>query len=366
MGTSHIRHAETEADRQAVFRLRYELYVEQQGLFGDTADHDNRWLSDSRDASATLLMAEVEGRLVGTTRIVWGSAGLDAQLRETFEIDRFTDLVSEDEIAVGSRFLVLPEFRQSKVVFELNVAMVEALIERDAEIMLGECEPHLVNTWTRMGTRAFGIIEHPTNGMLIRIAFLPGDLERARSLGSPLAPVMAKRTKQSFAPRRLAARLSSIQRVVGEAKDGDQFWAQVEQTVAIDRLAQILGGLEPAEFEALLSNSVALDCDPGSWLIREGHVSRTLYILLSGSLEVWDGERKVVEVTQPGEIIGEVAFFSRAKRMSDVKIGAEGAQVLALSDRSLAQLIATQGSGAAKFMVAITRGLCHKLHQRAG
>ena len=40
MKNIEIRRAESESDRAAVYRLRYELYVEGQGLFHDVADHE--------------------------------------------------------------------------------------------------------------------------------------------------------------------------------------------------------------------------------------------------------------------------------------------------------------------------------------
>ncbi|MCA9697535.1 MAG: GNAT family N-acetyltransferase, partial [Myxococcales bacterium] len=180
-----VRQAETAADRAAVYNLRYQLYVEMQGLFADIADHDNRWLRDALDDEATLLMAEQDGQLIGTSRLVWGAQGFDAALRETFDIARFTDLISEADMAVGSRFLVLPEYRQSPVPAHLFMGMAGVLVERGTEIMFGECEPHLLNTWGRLGVRAFGVSEHPTNGMLVRVALLPGDVEHAREIDSP-------------------------------------------------------------------------------------------------------------------------------------------------------------------------------------
>ena len=42
-----------EAERHAAFNLRYELYVVEQGLFADQADHERRELSDAVDAHAT-------------------------------------------------------------------------------------------------------------------------------------------------------------------------------------------------------------------------------------------------------------------------------------------------------------------------
>lgn len=366
MGEIVIRQAVEQADREAAFNLRYELYVAQQGLFGDTADHEHRWLREPIDDHALIWVVEDGGDVVGTSRLLLGGEGrFDHEIRETFDVDSFTDIVGETEIAVGSRLLIKPAHRQSMIPVLLVSSMMEELTARGTELMLGECEPHLLNTWVRIGFRPFGLVEHPTNGTLVRLGLVCGDLEHMRAQKSPLAPIAERRTKESYAPRRLAARLARCQRVVSEARDRDQFWATVEETLPLDRFASLLGGLSLPELDALLGNSHALDCNAGSVLIRKGHASRTLYLLLTGSLEVWDEGRKVAEVAEPAAVVGEVAFFSGSLRMSDVKAGPEGARVLALSERNIKELIATQGAGAAKFLLTITRGLCKKLHERA-
>lgn len=361
-----IRQAVDPADRAAAFNLRYELYVAQQGLFGDVADHARRWLRDEGDEHATIWVAEVGGEIVATARVLWGGEGrFDHETRETFDVEAFTDVVRESEIAVASRMLVKPEHRQSPLLALVILSMMEEVVARGTELTLSECEPHLLNTWVRAGFRSYGLVEHPSNGTLVRIGLVCGDVEHLRALGSPLAPLAARRAAGGYAPRRLAVRLARSQHVVSEARDRDLFWSKVEETLPLDRFAGLLGGLTLPELDALLGNSHALDCAAGSVLIRKGHTSRTLYVLLTGSLEVWDAGRRVAEVGDAGAVLGEVAFFGGGLRMSDVKAGAHGARVLALSERNIKELISTQGAGAAKFLLRITEGLCRKLHDRA-
>ena len=69
-----FRFAESEEDKIAVYRLRYELYVEDQGLFLAEADHENRWLTDTYDAFSDIAMAEDNGRLIGSMRITMSYA----------------------------------------------------------------------------------------------------------------------------------------------------------------------------------------------------------------------------------------------------------------------------------------------------
>jgi CRP-like cAMP-binding protein len=153
--------------------------------------------------------------------------------------------------------------------------------------------------------------------------------------------------------------------VISESRDRERFWTEVEALLSREQLCQRLGGLSPEELQTLLESSQAIVCEPGDVLIRKGHVSRTLYILLTGRLFVRDEGEVIAEVDEPGSILGEVAFFSASERMSDVITSSKGAKVLALSEAAIRNMIGAHGSGAAKFLLALTRGLCGKLLERS-
>ena len=366
MGEFQIGIAESDSDRAAAFRLRYEMYVEQQGLFRDVADHKNRVLREAGDDHATIWIARHDGAVVGTARQQWGGGGrFDREAVEAFDIEHFTDIVPERATAIGSRMMVREQFRGGPLAVMMIQRMFAYGIKRGTELIFGECEPHLVNTWTRLGFRPYGLCEHPINGTLVRLAFVLGDYEGVARLRSPLAPVLAEWTGLRDIAARLCERLSQGHSVIGESSARDQFWAEVERVLPRAKLARLLGGLTDEELDALVGSSYALVCDPGAVLIRKGHVSRTLYVLLTGSLVVRDEGVVIAEVDEPGAVLGEVAFFSGGERMSDVIVGAQGSRVLALSDRSLTELIRAQGAGAAKFLLSTTRGLCQKLRERA-
>lgn len=366
MSKFDIRVATTQADREGAYRLRYELYVEQQGLFGDVADHQNRWLRDHEDDTAYICVAEHEGEIVGTYRIYWcGEEGFSRVLREAYGVDAFRDIVREQDIGLASRMLVAPEYRGSPLPFKMMLKGWAEAVERGTEVLLAECEPHLVNKWYGLGFRPFGLGEHPINGTLVRLAFVLGDLEHVRELDSPLTPILAKWSRSREPAARINELLRRSQEVVSAVEGRTRFWEAVEQNLPRNELAHRLGELSGEELEALLDKGHALDCEPEALIIRKGHVSRTLFVLLTGALAIRDEGEIVAVVREPGEVVGEVAFFSGADRMSDVLAGPDGARVLALSERSLRSLIETQGTGTAKFLLSLTRSLSHKLRQRA-
>jgi PAS domain S-box-containing protein len=57
----------------------------------------------------------------------------------------------------------------------------------------------------------------------------------------------------------------------------------------------------------------------GEYLCMEGDESKDLYILLSGKLALYKGDKKITEVAEVGTPIGEISFLLKTKRTATVK-----------------------------------------------
>ncbi len=126
----------------------------------------------------------------------------------------------------------------------------------------------------------------------------------------------------------------------------------------------VFTGLSELELRAVLSSSHVIECAPGDYLIRKGQMARTVFVVLSGTLEVRDGARVVAQTTE-GEVLGEVAFLLSTPRISDVCATGTGARVLCLSEKSLRGLIDSDSRAAALLLLNLSRALALKLVQRA-
>ena len=361
-----IRPARTPAERAAAFNLRYELYVAEQGLFGESADHERRELCEPADAHSTIWVIEHEGEIVGTARLRWGQAGFDEQLRAIFATSRFTDIASEAQMAAGERMVILPAHRGGSLVVHLVNTMWAHAIERGVELILIDCEPHLLNRWISLGFRPYGLCEHPTNGTLVRTAYVLGDLAYAERLGTPLREALATWTRSRETASALGERLRDSTTVLSQLSAPEQFWPRIEAHTSRAFLCAALGQLEERELSTLLVGAHYLDCEEGAALIRKHHVSRTLYVLLDGCLDVIDEGACVARVCEPGTIFGEVALFAQARRTSDVRASPGGAQVLALHERSIRKLIDAGSPAASKFLLCLMRNVSAKFVERTG
>lgn len=361
-----LRIATTEDDRAAAYRLRYELYVEDQGLFGDQADHERRWLRDEYDDTSTILLAEDQGEVVGTARMTFGDTTTFSQeSREDYDFARFEGVLEDSDFSVVTRLVVRPSHRGTPLGTRLLHEGFALAAERGAELVLGSCELHLINHYWKLAFRPFGeLSSHPTNGVLIRIAVVLGDLEHVRRIGSPMTSALERRTRPND---NLPAILERIERglaLTSEARHEPAAYSrEVMRRVTSSETdtPTFLETLTPEEATELLKKSHILKCNEGDTLVLEGHRTRMPYILLAGSLEVRRQDDHRRRLSRPGTLVGEVAFMASMRRTSDIVAGPDGAHVLALNDGTLRQLLAGNGPLAAKFLAFTARELCEKL-----
>ncbi|MCI0784270.1 MAG: hypothetical protein J4O00_05875 [Chloroflexi bacterium] len=64
-----IRVAGTEEEKRAVYRLRYDIYVEEMGRYQTVADHKNRMLYEDVDEQSRISYATLDGEVVATGRL---------------------------------------------------------------------------------------------------------------------------------------------------------------------------------------------------------------------------------------------------------------------------------------------------------
>lgn len=97
----------------------------------------------------------------------------------------------------------------------------------------------------------------------------------------------------------------------------------------------------------ILRNRYLKTFKSGDALFFEGDDSQDLYILLSGHLEVFKGDKKISEITEPGSVMGEAAFLLGAKRTATVK-AEEEVQILRIPKNEVNRFLSEFPSAAQK------------------
>ena len=352
--------AQSDQDREELFRFRYEVYVEEMGRYRRTADHQGRRLVEPEDAHSVLYGAREDGQVVGTTRLTFGADGFSARQVDQYSLGPFLSDAPARLMAVGERLMVVARLRGSPVASRLRDLGFDDVRSAGVRLAFGNCEPHLLSMNLSAGGRTYAErnINSEEAGYLIPLVFLVGDADGlAEAIGSRDGegrPCLPPSIEGALA-RGDAVHSASLS-APGE------YWAHVED--ALGRLGQeelhAFAGLDASQARECISRSNIIECAAGDRVLKEGGSSHNLFLVLEGTLEVRHRGR-LMNVLGPGDAFGEMAFLLELPRQSDVYAATPGVRVLSLSDGTLNKLMAEEPALAAKLLLNISRMLCGRL-----
>jgi predicted GNAT family N-acyltransferase len=184
------RLAVTTEDRLAAFRLRYEVYVAEQGKPYPEADHDERLLSDELDPDGEIIVVESGGRIVGTVRANWFVSGFTrSRYSHVFELLRFPE-INPAEIAVCSRLAASLDHRHLRARELLFETIYERGLGRSTRLCFATCASILLRMFRKYGFREYAPpIRDPVVGMLHRTVLVLDDLAHLERVHSPFWPM---------------------------------------------------------------------------------------------------------------------------------------------------------------------------------
>ncbi|MCH8952332.1 MAG: cyclic nucleotide-binding domain-containing protein [Proteobacteria bacterium] len=367
----------TAAELRDVQRFKYDIYVAEMGRYGAIADHANRLLLEVDDAASHIYQARVGGKLAATMRLTWGGDTLDgrgalgARHLEQYDLAPFLEVMPMEQIVVGERMMIDPEFRGSSLLVEMFSAFMAFVNQRRIQLVFGDCEPHLLNAYQALGYRTYTArhVNSPETGYLIPLVIVPEDMAYLRRIGSPLAPALRDFGADARVPAGIDALLAGGAAVQSHRlADPAQYLAGFRDAArAAGALATgLFRGMSEAEIAVCLEQSVTIACRPGDRVLKRGNVATNMGLVLSGRFEVRDTTKDgdtVVAEFGPGEVFGEIAFFLKLPRTMDVIAVGGDARIVSFSDRTIRALIESHSETAATLLYNISVMLCERLRK---
>lgn len=343
---THI--ATTDEEREAVYRFRYPIYVEEKGFLLDIADHEGRRLVDPEDDRSWIVYAESDGEIVASTRVTWGGAGLSPRQIEQYRVAEFLAELPAECLAVGERVMIAPHWRGAELLAELGAAIDPVMKQHGVLVMFGCCEPHLISYYCRY-QRPHGTRNINGDAYLIPlVSFLEGTDPLIGMGDGPGLPRCVRAVLEGTGTVRTPLLCNP-----------DDY--RVEVLAAVASLGPpVFANLDDDEIAEITSRSSIIRCADGDRVLKKGGDARNVYVVLSGALEVHDGDHSVA-VLLPGEIFGETAYLLHERRTFDVDALRDDTQILSLSERTLCKLMDDRPALAAKLLANISRILCRRL-----
>ena len=343
--------AETDEDREAVYRFRYEVYVEEMGRYHGVADHEARTFREPEDEHSRVFRALHDGTVVATGRYTWGGDRFSERQIDQYRLQPFLDELPPEMLCVGERLMIDPAFRGTTLMRQMMDALRDSADDLPIEIVFGACEPHLLPLYIAEGQRPYADrnINSSEAGYLIPLITFQNGIE-AISGDGPVPECLRPVADGSGAI--LSDSLAEPDEYLGEITS--VLHAVDEQEIAA------LSGLSEADIERCLSRSNIISCTGGDQVLKKGGTARNLFMVLDGTLEVRDGDR-LIGVLTAGDVFGEMAFLLERPRSFDVYAATDDTRVLSLSEGELRRLIANEPAVAATLLLNISKMLCLRL-----
>ncbi len=365
-----IKPAKVDAEKNAIYRLRYDVYVREMNRYRNAADHEREFLREPEDDISRLYCAvDNTYNVVGTMRLTWGGdAPIPERMIAQYDLEPFLARIPSEQIIVGERFMVTTAYRGTDLIFRLFKTYLELVNEHRIQLIFGDCEPHLLNLYLGLGFRTYTRknVNSAETGYLIPLVMIPEDIDYFRQVSSPLANIVKNFGEDCRTPACVADILAKGSAVQSERLVSKQeYWSEVHQ--ALSRLTEsrplLFDGMSEQQIEHCLSKSNVIECRRGDRIIKKGNTAQNMYVALSGTLEVRDRDN-VVGVISAGDVVGEMAFLLNTARTMDVVAATDDVRILSLSESIIKEIMKSDPESAAALLLNVSKMLCLKLLKR--
>ncbi len=308
--------ARTSAQREAVYRLRYDVYMRElrKGFLGDV-DHEHCRVRDAEDEQqdVSIFYTGTEEDMTGSLRLqVWDPGRIPDDIVQRFSLHLFPGIEAY-KVSEAARLVVRPGMRGGRLLDSLALAACEhAVVNHGVFVCFLYCSPGLVRTFMRLGFQPYpGYVIPNEDGIRLPMFVVLTDLEHLDAVGSPLAPLMARHLSADTAPpvRSVFLQAMSDQPYHYETRAA-RVWQEVRDQLqpGPGNRSPLLEGISASDTEVLCHCGFIMEIPADKVVIREGLVERELYLVLRGEYEVRIGNR-VLGVLGVGDVLGEMSFF---------------------------------------------------------
>lgn len=365
-----IRVAETAREKNAVYRFRYNVYVDEMGKSLSYADHKQKMLKDDLDDSAELFMAIFNTDVIATARLNHGDVTeFNQYWRDIYKLDQWDEFPAR-AVTVNSRLMVAEDWRGTAILGNLVQELFRHLRIRGVRFSFLTCAPSLLEFYEQLGYRRYtdGYVDDDV-GYLVPVVFVLEDAAYMKLVHSPFRRVAREYKADSSGSEWLEDHFPEHTAHINKRLiDHENFWDILENNLHTDPINSIglLANLDEDEAKDFLNTGTILPCKEGDLIIRPGDVGDEMFVVLEGVAEVWGGteERPLsMALLGPGQVFGEIAFVSKVPRTAKVVANTD-MKLLLLTQTFFNKAMKNMPSIVAKVLLNLSVVLCERLKGR--
>lgn len=187
-----IRKVRTESEARDVFRLRYEIYIEELGRTQRHADTAARTIEEPLDACSNLFCAYDGPRIVGTVRTSYAWRAPLEDYADLYQMRR-CGIAHPHGTSVTTKLVVAPDLRSSTLPYRLAAATYAAALADGVSFDFVDVYPARVPFFQRLGYRVhLPRAVHPEFGEVIVMRLGMRDAQHLAQMNSPFLRVLLR------------------------------------------------------------------------------------------------------------------------------------------------------------------------------
>jgi CRP-like cAMP-binding protein len=361
--------AETVEEREAVFRFRYKIYVEEMNdVFLEGVDHENKMFVDEYDQEESTLIVyagDITDITASITLRVWSQQNIPQQIKERYQTNLFSHI---PDLVIGliGYFVVSKKKRGKLATISLASTLYHAAEKQNVDMVFCFCMPGLVNYYEKIGFRLYTdkLVSLKGSGLVVPMVLLPYDREyvdKNSLLLPPIAKILKKYSKNISDQKILKiAEINSIikdkkQMVITSATKIDEM---IEQSNLTKETCVLISFMSLKELTKLCG--MILKIEETAFFLSRGLDDKDIYVILAGEANVMiDGV--IIKTLQKGDLFGEMAFFlEQGRRQADIQ-SVTSLTVAIIRRNEINRIMKSNKTLAIKFLYAISKILSAKL-----
>lgn len=308
-----IKIALTPAEKQAVYRLRYKVYVEEMAKEKIIADYSNKMLYDDFDGWGILIYAQIDSKIIGTARVNVGNLScFPEQLIDDLGMNEFqTDKNNweQEKFTYASKLMIDPKYRNSAVLYMLFAKCYEVSLQNQVLFAFTDCNVHLIRLYEQMGFNRYGKnFTDEGYGLLVPVVLTIWDFGHYRKVRSPLYRITRKLKADNLqSVEWFHQRFMAKETLNSQLLSKEELWDRIISLIKASPLEVMpeLAGLSEEEAQTFFHACGSLvECEPGDMFTLQGEISYSYNILLSGKFKSLTIVNPIREFDKPGQVIG--------------------------------------------------------------
>lgn len=308
-----IREAKTKEDRESIFRLRYQVLVEELGWTIGGADHERRFVIEPLDDASILVGAFEEGEVLGSLRINLGRDGSLEAFDQLYSFDRDQPYYPE-QVGVISKLVAAKEHRNSLMLPRMLLWIYGLGLKWGVVRAYLDCSVDLIPFYEKLGFTTYtDDVETEEYGVIAPMRLDLGNIEYLEQIRSPLCRVLSH-----YQQGHIDAYLESCGR-----EDGEEFqpWGYGTGFPTTETEVHVFDGLSKEELKLAFRAAAIKDYEDSEAIVVSGDPSWEFGVVLKGRAAVWltlDGKKQVVALFSRGQVLGEMGFLLNAPRSATI------------------------------------------------